>query len=66
MGKNVVYPQQWQRKPAPRQREAAAATRMLYRVEEDLRAAGFLVAADLVAAGGVAVWQDVQHEPETG
>jgi hypothetical protein len=64
MAQNVVHVPQWHGKPSPRHRQATDFTQALYHLETDLRAAGFLVAADLVAAGGLAVWQDARREPE--
>lgn len=61
MRENVVHPRQWQRKPPRRHHEAVDFIRAMHHLETDLRAAGFKVAADLMAAGGLAVWQDAQE-----
>lgn len=66
MAQNVVHVPQWHTKPPARHHQATGFTHALYNLETELRAAGFLVAADLVAAGGLAVWQDARHDPEQG
>lgn len=58
---NVVYPECWQRK-ALREDVAEAFVLDILDLEEELREAGFALAADLVAAGEVAIRQQIARE----
>lgn len=53
---NVIYPARWHA-PGPAEDEIQALATVLRTVEEDLRAAGFTLAADLTAAAEFAIWE---------
>ncbi|MCR6631937.1 MAG: hypothetical protein NVV74_18855 [Magnetospirillum sp.] len=61
----VIHVERWQRASQPRADEATDFCRSIRALERDLRAAGFAIAADLVATAGIAVLQKLEVESGT-
>ncbi|HLO77854.1 MAG TPA: hypothetical protein VK196_15465 [Magnetospirillum sp.] len=59
---SVIHVERWHRARHPQVDEAADFCRSISGLERDLRAAGYQIAADLVATAGIAVLQKLEVE----